>query len=123
LHPVAAHRALPLSNAGKTRVGFVELDTSRGWPGRCDIQLDLGLVGGKIIGMEISSLPIDRMTVKEKLLAMEALWDNLCRDEPQVPVQEWHTQLLDERRRQIEAGEMKFVDWDTAKARIRSRIQ
>jgi putative addiction module component (TIGR02574 family) len=73
--------------------------------------------------MEISSLPIDRMTVKEKLLAMEALWDNLCRDEAQVPVQEWHKQLLDERRRQIEAGEAKFVDWDTAKVRIRSRIQ
>jgi putative addiction module component (TIGR02574 family) len=73
--------------------------------------------------MEISSLPIDRMTVEEKLLAMEALWDNLCRDEAQVPVQEWHKQLLDERRRQIEAGETKFVDWDTAKARIRNRIQ
>ena len=72
--------------------------------------------------MEISALPIDRMTLEEKLMAMEALWDNLCRDEAQVPVQEWHKQLLDERRRQIEAGEAKFVDWDTAKARIRDRI-
>jgi hypothetical protein len=39
-----------------------------------------------------------------------------------VPVQEWHKQVLDERRRQIDAGEAKFVDWDTAKARIRDRI-
>jgi putative addiction module component (TIGR02574 family) len=86
------------------------------------IQLDLSLVRAKIAGMEISALPIDRMTVEEKLMAMEALWDNLCRDEGQVPVPEWHKQVLDERRRQIEAGKAKFVDWETAKARIRNRI-
>jgi putative addiction module component (TIGR02574 family) len=72
--------------------------------------------------MEISALPLDRMTVQEKLMAMEAIWDNLCHDEAQVPVQEWHKQLLDERRRQIEAGEARFVDWETAKERIRNRI-
>ncbi len=86
------------------------------------IQLDLSLVRGKIAHMEISTLPIDRMTIEEKLMAMEALWDNLCRDEEQLPVQEWHKQVLDERRRQIDAGEAKFVDWETAKAHIRERI-
>jgi putative addiction module component (TIGR02574 family) len=72
--------------------------------------------------MEISALPLDRMTVEEKLMAMEALWDNLCREEAQVPVQEWHKQLLDQRRKEIESGEVKFVDWETAKTRIRNRI-
>jgi len=73
--------------------------------------------------MESLVLPLDRMTVEEKLMAMEALWDNLCGDETQIPVQEWHKQILDERERQIEAGEAKFVDWETAKARIRDRIR
>jgi hypothetical protein len=68
-------------------------------------------------------LPLDRMTVEEKLLTMEALWDNLCRDEAQIPVQEWHKQILDERQRQIDSGEARFVDWETAKARIRDRIR
>jgi len=63
------------------------------------------------------------MTVEEKLLTMEALWDNLCRDEAQIPVQEWHKQILDERQRQIDSGEARFVDWETAKARIRDRIR
>jgi hypothetical protein len=72
--------------------------------------------------MESSVLQIDRMTIREKLAAMEALWDNLCRDETQVPVPEWHKRILDERRRQIEAGEARFVDWETAKVRIRDRI-
>lgn len=73
--------------------------------------------------MDTAALPIDRMTVGEKLMAMEALWDALCRDEQQVPVQEWHKQLLDERQRQIDAGEAEFVDWETAKARIQARVR
>jgi hypothetical protein len=72
--------------------------------------------------MESISLPLDRMAVAEKLMAMEMLWDDLCRDESQIPVPEWHKQLLDERERQIESGEAKFVDWEIAKARIRDRI-
>jgi hypothetical protein len=62
------------------------------------------------------------MTVGEKLVAMETLWNDLCRDETQVPVPEWHKHILDERQKEIEDGSAKFVDWDTAKARIRARI-
>jgi putative addiction module component (TIGR02574 family) len=72
--------------------------------------------------MASSPLLIDQMTTGEKLMAMEALWDSLCRDEAQIPIQEWHKQVLDERRRQIETGEAKFVAWETAKAKIRDRI-
>ena len=65
--------------------------------------------------------PLDRMTVKEKLRAMEMLWDDLCRNEKQIPVADWQKELLDERQRQIEAGEAKFSDWESAKKRIRDR--
>jgi len=73
--------------------------------------------------MDPIALPIDRMTIEEKLIAMEALWDDLCRNEAQIPVEDWHKQLLDERQRQIDSGEARFVDWETAKARIRDRIR
>ncbi len=72
--------------------------------------------------MAAFNLPISQMTVGEKLMAMEQLWDSLCEDEAQIPVQDWHKQVLDQRRRQIETGEAKFVDWETAKANIRDRI-
>ena len=84
--------------------------------------LDLESVRGNIADMAATTLPIDQMTVGEKLMAMESLWDSLCQDEAQIPVQEWHKQVLDERRRQIETGEAKFIDWETAKANIRDRI-
>jgi hypothetical protein len=52
---------------------------------------------------------------------MELLWDDLCRNEQQIPVADWQKELLDERRRQVEAGEAKFSNWESAKKRIRDR--
>lgn len=63
-------------------------------------------------------LQIGRMTLAEKLGAMEALWDDLCRQEENIPVPQWHQDLLDERARLIAQGQATFVDWATAKKRI-----
>ena len=62
-------------------------------------------------------LDIDQMTLEEKLRAMEALWDDLCRKDA-VPVPQWHKDILDEREQQIEEGKAEFIDWDIAKRRI-----
>jgi len=65
-------------------------------------------------------LDIDQMTREEKLRAMEALWDDLCRKDA-VPVPQWHKDILDERERQVEEGKAEFSDWDIAKRRITER--
>ena len=65
-------------------------------------------------------LDIDQMTLEEKLRAMEALWDDLCRKDA-VPVPQWHKDILDERERQVEEGKAEFSDWDIAKRRITER--
>ncbi len=61
---------------------------------------------------------IEQMTLSEKLRAMEALWDNICHREENVPVAQWHQDLLDERDRLISQGQAVFMDWETAKKRI-----
>ncbi len=43
-------------------------------------------------------LPLDQMTVEEKLRAMEDIWRSLSKHEDQVPVPDWHKQVLDERQ-------------------------
>jgi hypothetical protein len=63
-------------------------------------------------------IPIDQMTLAEKLLAMETLWDDLCRQEAGVPMLQWHRDLLDERERLVREGKARFTDWETAKRRI-----
>ncbi len=67
-------------------------------------------------------LEIDRMTLAEKLRAMELLWDDLCRREEDIPVPQWHKDVLDERERAIAEGRAKFEDWETAKKRISEKL-
>ncbi len=68
-------------------------------------------------------LPIDKMTLEEKLRAMEALWADLCRQEVEVPVPQWHKDLLDERERLVTQGKAQFLDWETAQRRIAERTE
>ena len=66
-------------------------------------------------------LALDQMTIEEKLKAVEMLWDDLCRNDKQIPIADWQKELLNERQRQIDTGEAKFSDWESAKERIRKR--
>jgi len=58
---------------------------------------------------------LKKMTVKEKLQAMEELWSDLCCNQNQVPVPQWHKDTLDRQERLIKEGKATFVDWETAK--------
>ena len=44
------------------------------------------------------SIPLDKMSLAEKLEAMEALWADLSRTPSQVPVPDWHREVLKARR-------------------------
>jgi len=70
-----------------------------------------------------TALPIDRMTAKEKLQAIEALWESLRQNEDEVPVPQWHKDLLDARERDINDGKAKFLNWKTAKKHIADDIR
>jgi hypothetical protein len=63
-------------------------------------------------------LQLDSMTIEQKLRAMEAIWEDLCRRDA-VPVPQWHKDVLDERQRRIDAGESEFLDWETVKKELR----
>jgi putative addiction module component (TIGR02574 family) len=68
-------------------------------------------------------LPLDQMTVKEKLKAMEAIWRSLSQQEDQVPVPDWHKEVLDRRQRQIDAGEASFISLEEMEERVRKRTK
>jgi len=60
-----------------------------------------------------ATLPLEKMTVAEKLQAMEELWEDLSRgDKFESPA--WHAEVLEARR-----GETNFVDWEHAKRQLR----
>lgn len=68
------------------------------------------------------TLPLEDMTVIEKLQVMEELWSDLCCNQDQIPVPQWHKDILDRREELVKQGKATFVDWKTAKKRIATRI-
>jgi hypothetical protein len=68
--------------------------------------------------MPIPILPLDKMSVEEKLQTIEAIWQNLCGNPEAIESPAWHEEDLRLREDQIESGETKFVDWEKAKTEI-----
>src|SRR5437773_7709408 len=64
------------------------------------------------------TLPLDEMTVAEKLRAMEAIWDDLCHRAEAVPSPAWHGEILAESERLIAEGKASFSEWEEARGRI-----
>jgi len=67
------------------------------------------------------TLPLNEMSLTEKLQIMEALWDDLSRNAETLESPEWHRDVLKERERRIASGEARFIDWEQAKKDIRKR--
>jgi hypothetical protein len=68
-------------------------------------------------------LPLEKMTLADKLEAMELLWADISRRPAELPSPDWHKEILDERRRLVAAGELRFLDWDTAIADLRKELR
>ncbi len=67
-------------------------------------------------------IPLESMSVEEKLQMMESIWDDLCRKSESITSPPWHKKVLSEREEGIENGEEKFEDWETAKNNIKKDI-
>lgn len=69
-----------------------------------------------------TDIPLDGMSVAEKLALMEKLWVDLSRRPEDVPSPQWHGDVLAERTAAIREGRTHFVEWDEAKRRLRERL-
>src|SRR5205823_2655655 len=66
----------------------------------------------------IGTLEIEKMSMTERLQAMEQLWDALCRDRPEVSSPDWHGELLKERKERAERGAVKFLTLGQLRSRL-----
>jgi len=57
----------------------------------------------------MSTAEIEKMSMAERLEAMEALWTSISRNGDAVPSPDWHGEVLAERRAKIEKGEARLV--------------
>ena len=71
----------------------------------------------------VVNLPLDEMSVEEKLQVMEALWADLSREPDHIESPAWHKDALEEAKKRVESGEAGFSDWQKAKTSIRDRLK
>jgi hypothetical protein len=69
-----------------------------------------------------NTIPLEKMSVEEKLQAMESLWDDLCSKAAGVTSPAWHKDVLAERDVAQKRGDDEFEDWDAAKRNIRNKV-
>jgi len=60
---------------------------------------------------------ISKMTVLERLQAMEALWDSLKHESAEIKSPEWHEEVLSDRKEKIESGHANFISLDDLKSK------
>lgn len=69
------------------------------------------------------TLPLKQMTQAEKLMALEAIWEDLSRNEAAFESPAWHLKELAATKERVQAGKEKFVDWEQAKKDLREEVE
>lgn len=70
-----------------------------------------------------SNLPLDGLSLAEKLLLMERLWVDLSRRPAELVSPDWHGDILAERQAAVREGRTAFVGWNAAKQRLRDQLK
>ena len=66
--------------------------------------------------------PLSSMTLEDKLLVMEARWDDLCQLLPSMDPPAWHRDILEDRDRNLQMGSDELSDWEDARRAIREWV-
>ena len=73
--------------------------------------------------MSILTLPLQKMTVAEKMNAIEQIWGSLRDGDSRLASPAWHKDLLASRKQLFAAGRSRFSPWADAKERIRKKAR
>ena len=82
-----------------------------------------GVGGYNALMSTSSSLSIETLSISEKLLLMERLWEDLSRRPSDIPPPDWHGDVLAQRQTAVRKGQTSFVEWEAAKERLRERLK
>jgi putative addiction module component (TIGR02574 family) len=66
----------------------------------------------------VMDIAVEKMTIAEKLLAMERLWNSLQAEETFTPP-DWHEQVLSERLQALRDGQVQFSPLEEVAERLR----
>ena len=70
----------------------------------------------------MTTADIASMSKMEKLQVMEAIWEDLSRNESEVAAPTWHKNALKQTEQRVSEGLEQPVDWKDAKEQLRNRF-
>ena len=65
----------------------------------------------------MTTLEVKKMSMKERLQAMEILWDSLIDEECEIESPEWHQDILKEREKKIKDGKAEFISLEELRSK------
>ena len=65
----------------------------------------------------MTTLEVKKMSMKERLQAMEILWDSLIDEECEIESPEWHQDVLKEREKKIKDGKAEFISLEELRSK------
>ena len=69
------------------------------------------------------SIPLDKMSVEDKLQAIEEIWADIVNKPEHIPSPSWHADILKAREKRISEGTSRFLDVAEAKNAVREKIK
>ena len=70
-----------------------------------------------------NTVKINQLTRKQKLMVMEAIWEDLLKDDEPTESPAWHKRALQETEQRYKAGDEKILNWQDAKKELRKRFE
>lgn len=69
----------------------------------------------------MTTIEVSKLPLREKVQIMQSIWEDLAGHVDRLEVPQSHKNLLDERRRRVETGESRILDWEEVKHTIGKR--
>ena len=70
-----------------------------------------------------NKIEIKHLTREQKLMVMEAIWEDLLNDDEPVKSPDWHKKALQATEDKYNSGQEKILDWQDAKKELRKRFE
>ena len=71
----------------------------------------------------LATLPLEKMTLEEKFITIETIWNDIVQNSPDFPSPAWHKDVLKEREALLKSGKEKLLNWESAKESLRNSLK
>ena len=65
----------------------------------------------------------DELSIEEQIDYVQSLWERIAATPDQVPVPDWHREVLNERVKDVEANPDAGESWDVVRDRLRDKLR